>query len=405
MRLIRLAVILFIPIFLFTQKSYPRFDVYDDQDCLECHGKPDIAQIMSDGKVRSLFVDPAEWNQDIHHKGNLVCVDCHTQANPYLHFREGAPDVDCARCHPEEDEEYQKNIHLTFAAPSPGKELPLCYHCHTKHHVLPHDNPQSSVHENNIGQTCLSCHAEVMLRGIFSGGSLGKISGHRKGDISERFDMNICISCHYQDSAHGSKRVYKDFCSRCHDVRSLANPVMGSTHINSQKGFPRLNELNSALVLAFVIGICVVLGIRSRKSFSKTIKSWIEGMKIEIKDTHEEEEGPETGVKEAQPHPEQVQEEIQKEETDQKQEKTGESEPEEKNEKEASPEEQESSPGKEDTAQTRKGEEQVEERKDEQALTQDAEQEEQTAQTDKEEHTPDDDDEGDKGNEGPKEEQ
>ncbi|MGD8536813.1 MAG: cytochrome c3 family protein, partial [Candidatus Aminicenantes bacterium] len=238
----RSIVIFFISFFLFVQQPFSQSYSYPDQDCLSCHGKPDIAQITIDGKVRSLFVDPEEWNQDIHHIGRLLCVDCHTFANPYFHFREGYIDVDCARCHPEEEEEYQKNIHLTFAVPSPGKELPLCFHCHTKHYVLRHDDPSSSVHQDNIGETCGSCHAEVMVQGVLTGSSLGKISGHRKGDIAEKFDMNICINCHYEDSAHGVKRVYKDFCSRCHDIRSMANVVMGPTHT----ALPRYSWLNYA---------------------------------------------------------------------------------------------------------------------------------------------------------------
>jgi len=304
MRLKRLATLLIIPLSLFVQESFSQSHSYADKECLSCHGKPEISQIMSDGKVRSIFVDPEKWSQDIHHIGNVLCVDCHTQANPYLHFREGHVNVDCAHCHPEEAEEFQRNVHLTFSAPSPGKELPLCFHCHTKHHVLPHDDPSSSVHENNIGETCGSCHAEVMVQRISKGGSLGKISGHRKGDISERFDMMVCINCHYEDSAHGTKRVHKDFCSRCHDVRSMANFLTGPTHLDSLRASP-LNYLSSALVLSLVVGVCAYLGYRSRESIVYRVKSWFEGMRIE-EETHEkdaevqEKEGPEP-----QPPPEQ----------------------------------------------------------------------------------------------------
>ncbi len=320
MRLKKLTAIFFILFFLWVRLSFSQSYSYSDQECLSCHGKPDMAQIMSDGKVRSLFVDPEKWSQDIHHKGQLICVDCHTLANPYFHFREGYIDVDCARCHPEETEEYQKNIHLSFAAPSPGKELPLCFHCHTKHYVLLHDDPSSSVHEKNIGETCGSCHAEVMVKGIFTGGSLGKISGHRKGDIAEKFDMRVCISCHYEDSAHGAKRVVKDFCSRCHDIRSTANVVMGPTHL-ALPNVSWLNYVNSALVLSIVIGIFMFIGYRSRKSIANGVKSWLEHMREE--EDIQKEEGKEDKEKDApepEPPPEHVQEEIKKEEPEQKQE-------------------------------------------------------------------------------------
>jgi len=321
MRLKRLTAVFFIPFFLCVQLSFSQSYSYSDKECLSCHGKPDIAQIMSDGKVRSLFVDPEKWSQDIHHKGQLLCVDCHTLANPYFHFREGYIDVDCARCHPEEAEEYQKNIHLAFAAPSPGKELPLCFHCHTKHHVLLHDDPLSSVHEKNIGETCGSCHAEVMIKGVFTGSSLGKISGHRKGDIAEKFDMRVCISCHYEDSAHGVKRIYKDFCSRCHDVRSMANVVMGPTHL-ALPSVSWLNYVNRALVLSFFIGIFMFIGYRSRKRIANGLKSWFEHMRMEEEDIQKEEgkEDKEKDAPEPESPPEKAHEETIKEEPEQKQE-------------------------------------------------------------------------------------
>ncbi len=288
-RHLRIVVIHFILVLLFFRPSFSQTSPYTDRDCLFCHEKPNISQIMANGKVRSLYVDPEEWSQDVHHKGKINCVDCHANANPYLHFREGFIDVDCARCHPEEAEEYQKNIHLTFAVPSAGKELPLCYHCHTKHHVLRHDDPASSVHEKNIGETCLQCHAEVMVKGITKGASLGKISGHRKGDLGEKFDMNVCISCHYEDSAHGAKRAYKEFCSRCHDVRTKGNVLMGPTHISSKRWI-WLSSADSGIVALLVVSVFIFWGVRSRKKVLGRFKKWQETMRIKEKETPKSEE-------------------------------------------------------------------------------------------------------------------
>jgi len=272
--------IFFVLLIFFSNHSHSQTYSYTDQECLFCHGKPNISQITSSGKVRSLFVNPDEWSQDIHHKSKMVCVDCHINSNPYLHFREGFIDVDCARCHPEEEEEYQKNIHLTFTTITPGKELPLCYHCHTKHHILLHDDPSSSIHEENVGKTCIECHPEVMVKGILKGTSLGKISGHRKGDLSESFDMMVCINCHYNDSAHGAKRIYKDFCSRCHDVRSKGDLVMGPTHLDSKRWIG-LNYMGGGFVILLFIGTFFFIGYKSRKVTMNRIKIWLDSMRIE----------------------------------------------------------------------------------------------------------------------------
>jgi len=135
--------------------------IYTNLECLECHGKSDIFQIMADGSARSLYVDPEEWSQDIHQKSQMVCVDCHKNASPYLHFREGFIDVDCARCHPEEAEEYQKNVHYEYKPVTVNKKLPLCYDCHTRHFILNHDDPFSSISEKIVPITCLNMGARV----------------------------------------------------------------------------------------------------------------------------------------------------------------------------------------------------------------------------------------------------
>jgi hypothetical protein len=209
--------------------------------------------------------------------GQLSCVDCHTHANPYVHFREGFMDVDCAKCHPEQSEEYLKNVHFKSTPLSPEREVPLCYDCHTKHNILYHDNPSASIHEKNIETTCGECHPEVMVKGILRGSSIGKISGHRKGDLSEKFEMAICIQCH--NPAHGSNSVYKDFCTRCHDPKQRASVAIGPTHLNSTKwmGF---NTVGGGLALFLILGTFVYMGYKSRKTFGMRIRSWHESMKV-----------------------------------------------------------------------------------------------------------------------------
>ncbi len=258
--------------------SFPKPQPYSDQECLTCHAKINLAQVLGDGSVRSLFVDPEKWSQDVHQKGHLSCVDCHTAANPYVHFREGFLDVDCAKCHPEQAEEYLKNVHYEFTPISPDKELPLCYDCHTKHHILRHDDPSASINKKNIEATCGECHPEVMVKSILKGASLGKISGHRKGDISEKFDMATCIKCH--NPAHGTNTVYQDFCTRCHNPEKTADIALGPTHLNSAKwmGF---NTAGDSLSLLLILGTFVFLGYKSRKTFAGKLRDWHDSMKIE----------------------------------------------------------------------------------------------------------------------------
>jgi hypothetical protein len=118
-----------------------------------------------------------------------------------------------------------------------------------------------------------------MVKGIFKGSSLGKISGHRKGDLSERFDMRVCLNCHYEDSAHGAKRPYKDFCSRCHDVRAKTGSLIGPTHLDSIR-WVRLNYMGGGFTLLLLVGMVFFFGYKSRQAIAGRMRTWYESMKI-----------------------------------------------------------------------------------------------------------------------------
>ena len=121
-----------------------------------------------------------------------------------------------------------------------------------------------------------------MVKGMLQGASLGKISGHRKGDFSERFDMEVCVNCHLEDSAHGSKQAYKDFCSRCHDYRSKASFLIGPIHLDSNK-MSLLNTIGAGLIFLFLFGTSIIMGYTSRRKIAAKIKDWHESMKLEEK--------------------------------------------------------------------------------------------------------------------------
>jgi hypothetical protein len=136
------------------------------------------------------------------------------------------------------------------------------------------------VNEANIEETCGNCHAEVMVKGTLRGTSIGKISGHRKGDFSERFDMKICINCHLEDSAHGSKQAHKDFCARCHDYRSKPGFFIGPIHLDSNR-MAAVNALGVGLVFLFISGTSIIVVYASRRKITAKIKNWHDSMKLE----------------------------------------------------------------------------------------------------------------------------
>ena len=143
-----------------------------------------------------------------------------------------------------------------------------------------------------------------MVHSLLHGSSLGKISGHRKGDISERFDIKVCINCH--NPAHSITGVAKDFCTRCHDVNKKANIIMGPTHLSSKK-WMRLNYLGGGLVVFLLLGTVVLAGYRSRKGMLIKCQTWLKSME------KEEEEHPESRAPDVPKGPGEPTEAIEKE--------------------------------------------------------------------------------------------
>jgi hypothetical protein len=136
-----------------------------------------------------------------------------------------------------------------------------------------------------------------MVSSLLKGSSLGKISGHRKGDISERFDMKACIHCHHP--AHSTTGVAKDFCGRCHDDSIKANIIIGPTHLSSLK-WMRPNYVGGILAVFLILGAVLFVGYRSRKGFILKCQTWLKSMEKEEQEPTEK-EAPETPEEQAAP--------------------------------------------------------------------------------------------------------
>ncbi len=109
------------------------------------------------------------------------CIDCHgthgvrgkhDPGSPTFPVR--VPDL-CARCHREGEKaavnykgtEHDITAHYTESIHGKGLlqgglvVTAMCTDCHTAHHVLPHDDPASSVNPRNVPATCGRCHYGV----------------------------------------------------------------------------------------------------------------------------------------------------------------------------------------------------------------------------------------------------
>ena len=138
----------------------------------------------------------------------MMCGSCH---------REGAP---VSRTH----EISQDNILENYSMSIHGEGLfnqgltvtAVCTSCHTAHDILPHTDPKSSIHHDNVAKTCAACH-----------GQIEKV--HRKVIEGQLWTVDpgkipSCVDCH---APHKIRNVFypdgladKD-CLSCHSQEDL----------------------------------------------------------------------------------------------------------------------------------------------------------------------------------------
>jgi len=163
-----------------------------------------------------------------------LCEDCHGthgvrgRRDPMSPtFPSRVPGL-CGQCHSEgsqaavrytSDERqilqnYTMSIHGKGLLESGLVVTAMCADCHTPHHVLPHNDPASSVNPDNIPKTCARCHNGIYERFTQS--------IHSPAVSKTEKQLPICSDCH---QAHTISRTDKvgfkleviNQCGRCHE--------------------------------------------------------------------------------------------------------------------------------------------------------------------------------------------
>lgn len=203
---------------------------YTTEDCIGCH--------RTGSGESTLQMVPEEYNHSVH-AGEISCRDCHKSVIDKGHITiKGSGIVDCGQCHE------QQNKH---GLGSKGGTRPQCYSCHTRHSILKGDHRESSVHPEQLQQTCGACHpAQVGEAGFLPWLTSLKVKSHGKQDLGCNYDEEDCLGCHQGQAAHGEKTVLNDrSCSKCHFPSHGRAPLMGAIHPSSGAGtnpwmvFPR----------------------------------------------------------------------------------------------------------------------------------------------------------------------
>lgn len=205
--------------------------------CLVCHSEVKVDYIES-----------------VHATFGVVCKDCHGgDPNTLDQSAAHAPEASfkgrpsraeiptlCASCHSDpirmkpyglridQYAEYQTSQHGQLLARG-DTNVAICTDCHMSHRILPASEPRSTVHPENISNTCARCHSDQALMGSYDIPT-DQFEGFLKGAhgiaLLEQGNTKApnCATCH---GIHGAMPP------RVEDV----SKVCGICHINERVYF------------------------------------------------------------------------------------------------------------------------------------------------------------------------
>jgi cytochrome b subunit of formate dehydrogenase len=164
--------------------------------CTDCHGTHDIRSHTDPRSPTYVFNIP------------LLCGECHHEGTPVSRTR----DIPQERIL----ENYSLSIHGAGLFRQGLTVTAICTSCHTSHLILPHTDPRSSIHKDNVTRTCTQCHAQIEQVHV-------KVIEGRLWE-TEPNKIPVCVDCH---SPHKIRRVFYNAgaanadCLRCHSDPSL----------------------------------------------------------------------------------------------------------------------------------------------------------------------------------------
>jgi hypothetical protein len=230
-----------------------------DSDCMRCHNDRSLKSAR-DG--RSLFVNAEEVKGSRHAKTS--CSQCHSQVNA---SRKRACEtitqkVDCASCHVETGQLYQKSTHGMLLAKNDAN-APTCKECHGEHGILGKKDAASPIFPTNIPSLCARCHREGQKAAARYTGEQHKIiehyteSIHGKGLLKSGLTVTAtCTDCHTahhvlpkSDTASSvNTHNVPATCGRCH--HGIQDQFLTSVHVKqtgkAEKQLPVCSDCHSA---------------------------------------------------------------------------------------------------------------------------------------------------------------
>ncbi len=172
--------------------------------CADCHGKHDIRSHTDPDSRTAVMNIP------------LLCGECHHEGTPVSRTRDIPQDQIL--------ENYSLSIHGEGLFRQGLTVTAVCTSCHNSHLILPHTDPRSSIHRDNVAATCTQCHGQIerVHRKVIEG-RLWEEEPHM---------IPACVECH---SPHKIRNVFYEAgaanrdCLSCHDNPDLTMVRDGET--------------------------------------------------------------------------------------------------------------------------------------------------------------------------------
>ncbi len=172
--------------------------------CADCHGTHDITAHADPESPTNITNIP------------FLCGECHHEGTPVSRERNIPQDSIL--------ENYSLSIHGTGFFEQGLTVTAVCTSCHTSHLILPHTDPRSSIHRDNVAETCTACHARIeeVHRQVIEG-RLWEAEPHK---------IPVCVECH---SPHEIRNVFYEAgaanqdCLSCHRDTTLTMERDGET--------------------------------------------------------------------------------------------------------------------------------------------------------------------------------
>ncbi len=168
--------------------------------CADCHRGHDILPASDPRSLTAVMNVP------------VLCGRCHQEGSPVSLNREISQDQIL--------ENYSMSIHGQGLYEQGLTVTAVCTSCHTAHDILPHTNPRSSIHHDNVADTCAECHGQIeqVHRQVIEG-RLWQDEPHK---------IPACVDCH---PPHKVRRILypagsaDQDCLACH-----ADPTLTMEH-------------------------------------------------------------------------------------------------------------------------------------------------------------------------------